>query len=271
MSSATEFTQKKLIDKTLGLADWAMPTAYLALLTANPGETGSLASEIVGNNYARVEITSKMAATVLGTGWSTNTSPIGFPIPSAEWGMIAYWAVCDAASGGNVLFHGALATAMLVSGADFPPNFIEGTFSIQAPFGSGVSDVTAYLAKKWLDHALGKAAFTMPVTVYLGAFTTDPGSAGTQSGEVAGGNYARQAITSKMAAAVLETGIAVNNDVIATADPTAAWGTVSHFGLLDALTSGNMLFRRARESGLVIASGGRGISIAAGQIAVRAA
>ena len=271
MSSATQYLQKKLIDHTLGLASYTMPTAYLALLTANPGETGSLSSELTGTGYARVEITSKMSATSLSTGISSNSSVITFPTPGAAWGFAAYWAVCDASSGGNVLLYGALDTALLISGSDFPPNFIENTFAITASFVAGTSDLTAYLAKKWLDHALGKAAFAMPTAVYLGLFTSDPGSSGSQAGEVSGGSYGRQEVTSKMVAAVLATGIASSDDTITFATPTAAWGTISYYGLLDALSGGNMLFRRARESALVVSSGGRAVAVGANQLAVRAA
>jgi hypothetical protein len=43
-----------------------------------------------------------------------------------------------------------------------------------------MSQMTDYLEKKLLDHTLGKAAYTMPTTVYLALFTADPGDTGSR-------------------------------------------------------------------------------------------
>ena len=38
-----------------------------------------------------------------------------------------------------------------------------------------MANMTNFLEKKLLDHTLGKASWTMPTTVYMGLFTSDPG------------------------------------------------------------------------------------------------
>lgn len=119
MASKTQYLQKKLLDHALGKASYTMPAAvYVGLLTSTPGELGSQASEVAGGSYARVELTSKMDATVLATGVATSNAAVTFPTPSADWGTVAYIAIFDAASAGNMLYYQALAAARVISLAD---------------------------------------------------------------------------------------------------------------------------------------------------------
>lgn len=269
MANLTNYAQKKLLDKTLGLADYAAPTAYLAAFTASPGENGSLSAEVSGGNYARVEITSKMGATALSTGIATNTSAITFPVASAGWGTVTYLGICDASSGGNALIYFPLSEAKVVNASDPALEFVPGTITIFALLNSP-SDLTQYLAKKWLDHLLGTASFTMPTAVYLGLFSADPTSSGSLSNEIASGGYGRQAITSLMEETVLTTGIAVNDDAVAFPTPTADYD-VTHYGVMDAVSAGNMLLRKARTATLNVTSGGAFVQVPPGQLILRAA
>jgi hypothetical protein len=268
-SNLTQFSQKKLLDHTLALASYSVPTTHLALFTSNPGEGGSIAGEVTGGSYARVALAGKLTATVLGTGLCVNGSAITFPSPSAAWGAVTHIGVCDASSAGNVLLYLPLQSAIIVGSGNPAPNFAINALQITSLF-SDTSQLTKYLAKKWLDHVLGIASFTAPAGVYLGMFSSDPTSDGTLTGEITSGGYARRGITSVMDAAVLATGIAANNAEIAFPNPTAAY-SVTHFAVLDALTSGNMLWRKARSSTLNVRNGGAPVRIAAGQLALAAA
>ena len=77
----------------------------------------------------------------------------------------------------------------------------------------------------------------------MGLFTSDPTDSASGT-EVAGNGYARVQIDNKMAAAT--TGVD-NSTIVNNADitfPTAtggAFGTVTHIGIFDASTSGNLL------------------------------
>lgn len=128
---------------------------------------------------------------------------------------------------------------------------------------------TQYLSKKILDHNFGKAAFTMPTTVYLGLFTSDPTEVGLTVGEVSGNNYARVAITSSMAAAS-STGQTITNSVDITfpqATPSD-WNEVTHAAVFDASTSGNMLYFGPAVTSRVIEAG-EIFKILAGQLVVQ--
>src|SRR5215211_1353026 len=139
MSSATQYLQKKLLDHALGKASFTMPTVYLALFTSDPSEMGSLAGEVSGGSYVRVEATSKMAATVLATGIAANSTAVTFAAPTADWGIVSHWALCDASSAGNALFYGPLATSELVSNGSAAPTFPAGFVQI-----SGLSAASPY-------------------------------------------------------------------------------------------------------------------------------
>lgn len=100
---------------------------------------------------------------------------------------------------------------------------------------AGKSD---YLENKILDHVLRNTAYTQPATVYAGLYTAAPTDAGGGT-EVAGNAYVRKAITFGAAAG----GVASNTGVITFDAPTpAAWGTVSHVGIFDAASGGNLLY-----------------------------
>jgi len=103
-----------------------------------------------------------------------------------------------------------------------------------------------YKEKKLLDHANNVASWTAPATQYLALFKSDPGEtgAGTEvSATVDDTAYARQAIT--FAAATLGTGIALTSNAQTFAATVygsgAAAYTVTHIGIYDALTTGNLL------------------------------
>ena len=269
MADLTQFSQKKLLDHTLGIASWTSPTVYAGLFTAAPGETGSLTGEVAGNNYARVELTSKMGATTLATGIATNSSAVTFNAPSGDWGMLTHLGIIDASSTGNVLIYAPLLFPMLVNGSSPAPSFAIGDIIIAGLLES-TQALTKYTAKKWLDHLLGKASFTQPTNCYLGMFSADPTADGTLTNEIATGGYARQIITGGiMSSTDLTSGISTNGDHITFPIPTAEY-SVTHFGVMDALTTGNMLFRKARGTTLSVHVGSPAIRIDIGGFQLRA-
>jgi hypothetical protein len=260
MANLTQYAQKKLLDHTLNLASWTMPTVHAALFTASPGEAGSLANEVVGGSYGRIELTSKMSATTLATGIATNSSVVTFATPSGTWGLLTYLGICDAASAGNILMYTPLQYPFLIQSGSVAPSFPIGTISLSALLTGATSGLTQYLGKKWLDHLLGKASFTAPADCYLGFFSADPTSAGSLTNEIATGGYARQNISDIMSAAELATGMSVNGANILFPAPTADYN-VTYFAVLDALTVGNMLIRKARGSTLRALSGSAGVRV----------
>lgn len=111
--------------------------------------------------------------------------------------------------------------------------------------------MTDYLENKLIDFMLRGQTFTPPATLYVALYTTCPtdSTAGT---EVSGGSYARVAVTSGLAnwagtqsagsttASSGTGGTTSNNAVITFPAPTAGWGVVNCWGIVDASTAGNI-------------------------------
>jgi hypothetical protein len=89
-----------------------------------------------------------------------------------------------------------------------------------------------------LAHTLAYGPLTAPAAVFVGLCTTAP-TAAVGGTEVAGGSYARVAVTF---AAGTATNIAANAATVEFPLATADWGTIGHFELWDAITGGNRLY-----------------------------
>jgi hypothetical protein len=113
-----------------------------------------------------------------------------------------------------------------------------------------MADMSNYLENELLDHSLGVGSYTMPGTVYGALYITDPTDADTGT-EVTGGGYARQAITFGAASG----GSASPTGTVDFGTASADWGTVSHFGIRDASSSGNLLYHDALASSKIVENG----------------
>lgn len=105
----------------LGKAISSPSTLYIALATASPNatSTGLSLNEPSGGSYARASVVNNAASwTFDGYNTMSNTSAINFPTATSFWGRIGYWALCDAASAGNVIAYGTLNPVAVVSSGD---------------------------------------------------------------------------------------------------------------------------------------------------------
>lgn len=113
-----------------------------------------------------------------------------------------------------------------------------------------MAEISNYLENKLLDHVLRNTSYTSPTTVYVGLYTSNPDEGNTGT-EVSGGSYARQALSVTTASG----GIVTSSADVTFPQATANWGTISHIGLLDAITSGNLLMYTALTTSKAIDSG----------------
>lgn len=131
MASMSNYLENKLIDFLFrGVSFSAPSTLYVALCTSAPSDssTGSTISEVSGGNYSRQSITSNTSnwyttngdngSTSSGTNGTTgNSNTVTWS--SVTWsGTVTDIAICDASSGGNVLFYASLASAKTVASGD---------------------------------------------------------------------------------------------------------------------------------------------------------
>jgi len=113
-----------------------------------------------------------------------------------------------------------------------------------------MSAMSDYLENEILDHILSVGSYTMPTAVYVGLSTGsfNDDNSGT---ELTGNNYSRVAATFSAASS----GTTSNSAAIEFAAATGSWGSVSHFGIFDAASSGNLLIHGAFTVAKTIASG----------------
>lgn len=121
MAAISNYLEGKLLDHTLAGVPYTPPAVrYVSLHTASPGDAASVAAEVAGGGYQR-------ALTQFNTsinGSTSNSNTLAYPnMPAVTVSHIAVWDGPPGAAA-NMLFHGALASAVIVTAG--------GTFVINA-------------------------------------------------------------------------------------------------------------------------------------------
>lgn len=119
-----------------------------------------------------------------------------------------------------------------------------------------------YLENAIINATLRGTAYTSPTTIYLALFTSNPTDAKTGT-EVTGGGYVRQAITFNAPS----NGTSVSAADVLFPVATASWGTVTHIGIMDAATAGNLLYHGTITNTKTIAADDQ-LKIAAGDVSI---
>jgi len=113
-----------------------------------------------------------------------------------------------------------------------------------------MTQISNYLENALINATVRATSYTSPSTVYAALFTSDPTDANTGT-EVSGGSYARQSITFGSPS----NGVSSNTADLTFPTCTLTWGTVTHFGIYDALTSGNLLYHAPLTTSKTISTG----------------
>ena len=108
---------------------------------------------------------------------------------------------------------------------------------------------TNFLETEILDHVFAGAAYSAPSTHYLGLFTAAPGEAGGGT-ELSGSAYVRKSV-----AFTTSGNTTSNNAAVEFPTATGSWGTVTHVGVFDASSSGNLMAYATLSSSKAIATG----------------
>ena len=129
ITNTTENTILKMVLKGID-PSWRVGTnLYVALFTADPGETGSLAAEADYTGYVRIPL-------VKATDWTDNGSMfananlIQFGACTAGNNALTHYAIVDTVSGAvNMMMIGALSATLNVS-AGIQPQFPAGDLKV---------------------------------------------------------------------------------------------------------------------------------------------
>lgn len=117
--SLTNTYENNALNTLIRGSSWTSVPTHIALLTSDPGETGSLAGEVSGGSYARYAIgTASNFWSAASSGSTSNAATVEFAAATANWGTITHFALCDALSGGNVIAKGALSASKLIESGD---------------------------------------------------------------------------------------------------------------------------------------------------------
>jgi len=108
-----------------------------------------------------------------------------------------------------------------------------------------------FLETEILDHVFAGAAYTAPTTKYLALYTAAPGETGGGTEVTTSGTaYVRKAV------AFTTTGNTTSNTAaVEFPTATASFGTVTHVGVFDAATSGNLMAYATLSSSKAIDTG----------------
>jgi hypothetical protein len=142
-----------------------------------------------------------------------------------------------------------------------------------------MSAMSDYLENKLVDHVLRATSYTAASTRYIALFTAAPSDSGGGT-EVSGGAYARAQLdasttnwtnTQASGSGVSSGtgGVTQNNATITFPAPSVAnWGVVTHWGMFDASTSGNLLFHGALTASKTINDGDAAPTFPAGSLVI---
>lgn len=121
-----------------------------------------------------------------------------------------------------------------------------------------------YSENKIAELLVGKTAFTLPST-WVALYTGAPTDAGGGT-EATGGSYARKSTAAGDWGSAAG-GVISNTNAITFVTPSGSWGTITHFGIFDAATVGNLLVWADLTSSQAVGTGNT-VSFAAGQLTI---
>lgn len=250
MAAASDYLEAEIAELIFGISAFSAPAnVYIGLFTAAPSDSGG-GTEVTGGSYARAAVTNDATKWDLIAGNIENQDAITYATATANWGTVTHFGIFDAASGGNLLWHGALTSSSTVNNG--------GTYriavgDISITFATGVSN---YLRDSILNHCFGIAAWTVPATLYTRLYTSNPTAAGGGT-QVSGSGtaYAPEAVTNNGTSWARTVNEVDNSNAIQFDEATASWGTVTAAALWDSASAGNLILWNALTSPQTVNNG----------------
>lgn len=120
-----------------------------------------------------------------------------------------------------------------------------------------MSAMSDYLEGQIRAHAFRTASWTKPAVLAVALYTAAPGETGGGT-EVTGGSYARvqrNPLDANWTAASATDGLTDNAASLDFPAPTANWGLITHFAILDATTAGNFYIYGALTTSKTVNNG----------------
>lgn len=119
-----------------------------------------------------------------------------------------------------------------------------------------MSQMSDYLEDKLAQHVLKNVSYTSPANVYLALYTASPTDADTGTEVVGSVGYTRKLVSP---ATWTYVGVVFEwwqlASTIEFGPATGSWGTITHFGLRDASSGGNLLIWGALTTPTAVTTG----------------
>ena len=256
MSAMTNTFETYVLNAARGTTTTAPAKVYVGLFLLSPTETGTAGPEASYTGYARQEVTFGAPTTSGTTVSCSNSNQITFPTPDTAAGTVTYAAICDAASGGNVLVYKQLTDAIVLTN-ETSPRFAIGEIVLSMIGG----DMSATYKTKVLNFLRGSNLTGF--SPYLAMYDGDPANGGT---ELAGAEYARVALTFGAPAEQVSGQMQISNSAAAQSpSATSDWGSWQHTAIMTAATSGDIFYSHSNAATYPMKNGAQAY-IAAGAI-----
>ncbi|CAB4160662.1 hypothetical protein UFOVP729_7 [uncultured Caudovirales phage] len=115
-----------------------------------------------------------------------------------------------------------------------------------------MSALSDYSEKLLLDWLMTTGSATRPTAWYVALYTAAPSDSGGGT-EVSGNGYSRKSVT--FAAASTPGGTTSNTNALEFTASGGSWGTITHVGIFDNSTGGNLLWHGGLTASKVIGDG----------------
>jgi len=126
-----------------------------------------------------------------------------------------------------------------------------------------------FLEVELRKHIFRTGSYTKPTVLAVSLHTAAPDEDASPTNEVVGGSYARvqrDPLDANWTAVSATDGRTDNAAILTFPTPSANWGSITHIGIWDALSGGNMLMSGALAVAKTVNNGDPGPSFAAGAL-----
>lgn len=116
-SNLSDYGASYIAGALFGRANTIPATYYFALTSTppDPSISASFLNEPTGGGYARLAVANNTTNFNAASGGAvTNAVDLTFPIATADWGVVAWYVICDAATGGNVIMYASFDMPRLI-------------------------------------------------------------------------------------------------------------------------------------------------------------
>jgi hypothetical protein len=105
----THYLEEAILNEVLRGTNFVPPTTVYVALFTSPTDKDGGGTEVSGGGYARQPVTFGPPGPGTNGRKAVNSAEVLFPEATEYWGIVTHVALFDAATGGNMLYQGALA------------------------------------------------------------------------------------------------------------------------------------------------------------------